>query len=397
MKIKTFEREGLKNQVTTIDEFVALIQNWYKNNTKINPDFPIGFKDMFDSAVSGVNPIPSGTDPSVIYNWQNATIDTLCSFFKEWYAWNPDLTTGLEYIQKFSWLYFENEAGLVFVGNDSGREMTYQFVELNGAKMDSSESLPLVKKWEAEIGSGMDDYIIPAGGYKNFNEFFKRELKDGMRPISSPQDSSVLVSPADAVVNMIEDNLTLDTKLQVKTQKLDIKQLLNNSPLADRFVGGTALSCILMPDVYHRYHSPIDGNVVEANEDVVGNYFGIKDFPELIHGGNVGYGYDYSVFEHFRRGYMIIETKEYGHIAMIPVGLNTIASVIFKDEYKNLPTGSNVPIKKGDEVGWFQYGGSLNILLFEEGVFPSVRIPQGQMLGTLNKKASNSTKTEFTF
>jgi phosphatidylserine decarboxylase len=58
-------------------------------------------------------------------------------------------------------------------------------------------------------------------------------------------------------------------------------------------VRGTALSCILMPDVYHHSHSPVSGEVVESNPDVAGNYFGIEDFPKLINGGgNVGYGYD---------------------------------------------------------------------------------------------------------
>jgi len=77
----------------------------------------------------------------------------------------------------------------------------------------------------------------------------------------------------------------------LKTVKL---QLLNNSQFAKNFEGGTAVSCILMPTVYHRYHAPVSGIVVESDEDVAGNYFGIDDFPKLINGGNVGYGYDYT-------------------------------------------------------------------------------------------------------
>ncbi len=383
--------------VNSITDFLKLIETWYENNTKIDPNTKKGFKELFDDAVKGVNKMPKGTDPAVAFDWKNATIITLKDFFNDWYNWNPDITTGLNMIQKFSWLYYENPTGLDFVSTDTGFCITYQFVQLNGQKMDSEESKALVKQWEDEIGPGMNDYIIPPGGYNCFNEFFKRELKDGKRPVSYDDDDSVLVSPADAVVNMIDDNLSLETRLPVKTQKLNIKQLLNNSSLAEKFVGGTALSCILMPDVYHRYHSPVSGIVVEANEDVAGDYFGIKDFPELMHGGNVGYGYDYSVFEHFRRGYLIIKTENYGHIAMIPVGLNTIASVIFMDQFRNLPTGSNIPIKKGEEVGWFQYGGSLNILLFESGVFPSIRIPQGQMLGKLNEKKEKMIRKELIF
>jgi phosphatidylserine decarboxylase len=211
---------------------------------------------------------------------------------------------------------------------------------------------------------------------------------------------------------MIDDNLTMDRKLPVKTQRLDVPALLDESPLAREFAGGTALSCILMPDVYHRFHSPVTGRVVESNEDVIGDvehavtnphdvsegcYFGIENFPELLDGGNVGYGYDYSVFERFRRGYLIIDTQRYGYVAMIPVGLNTIASVVFNDEFKKI-TARDEPraISKGDEIGYFQYGGSLNILLFQRGVFSSVRIPQGQSIGTMSP-IDRDKKRQFSF
>ena len=146
-----------------------------------------------------------------------------------------------------------------------------------------------------------------------------------------------------------------------------------------------------MPDVYHRFHSPVSGDVVESNSDVSGAYFGIDDFPNLLNGGNVGYGYNYAIFEQFRRGYAIIDTKGYGYVAIIPVGLNTIASVIFEDKFKRIKYGDTpVPIDKGDEFGYFQYGGSLNILLFEEGVYSSIRVPQGQGIGTMTKPLPTS-------
>ncbi|AKB33194.1 Phosphatidylserine decarboxylase [Methanosarcina siciliae HI350] len=380
-----------KVEINSIDQFTELIAAWYKENYH-------GFADKYKAAVKNIQPIPPDTDPDVMYDWKDATIEDLCNFFQAWYAWNPDLTTGLEYIQKFSWLYYKNEAGLEFVSTDPGNLMTFYYVELDGQKMDSPASKELVAKWMNELGSKMDDYIIPEGGYVSFNQFFTRELKEGKRPISGVDDDSVVVSPADAVINMIEDNLSIDTPINVKTQKLNVRQLLNQSELAVHFEGGTAVSCILMPNVYHRYHAPVSGLVVESDEDVAGNYFGIDNFPELINGGNVGYGYDYSVFEHFRRGYMIIKTEKYGYVAMIPVGLNTIGSVIFEEKFKKVTPENAVEIRKGDEVGYFQYGGSLNILLFEKGCFPAIRIPQRQIIGTLEEKeTADKPKLQFSF
>jgi len=365
----------------TIEEFLACVIAMYESNHD-------GFQDKFDAAVMGVEPRPDGTPDDVWFNWRGATINTLIDFFQDWYTWSPVVESGLQKIQQFSWLYYQNDAGVDFVRRQgSGRLMTQYFVVVNGMKYDDRSSQSLVREWEKELGDKMNDYIVPPKGFQTFNEFFARELKPNMRPVTAAGDDSVAVSPADAIINMIDDSLSVDRPLNVKTQKITPRNLLHGSPLAEQFNGGTALSCILMPDVYHRFHAPVSGRVVEADEDVAGSYFGIEDFPKLINGGNVGYGYDYSVFEHFRRGYVIIKTEKYGHVAMVPVGLNTIASVIFDERFKKVKPGDKpIPITKGDEIGYFQYGGSLNILLFEKGVFPAVRIPQGEGIGKMNTK-----------
>lgn len=363
--------------ILTLDSFLARLRDWHRDDHQ-------GFRTLFDNAVKFVNPIPAGTDPNVVHDWKNATIDDLCAFFTDWYAWLPDVPTGLEYIQRFSWLYYENPYGLVFVTTGAGREMTELFVTLRGQYMDSAASLPLVARWEKELGDQMDQFVVPPGGFQNFNQFFAREVKPGMRPISAPDDDSIVVASADCIINMIVDNLALDTRLTVKTVSLDITQLLDGSKYAEKFVGGTAVSCILMPNTYHRFHAPVGGQVVESNADVEGLYFGINDFPDLLDRGNVGYGYDYSVFERFRRGYLIYQTEGFGYVGMVPVGLNTIASVIFDDRFKRIGPGDMpAPVSKGEEIGYFQYGGSLNILLFEPGRFSSLSMLQGQRIGQL--------------
>lgn len=379
-----------------IQPFIQQIRNWYDTDDT-------GFRTFFDAAVENVKPIPEGIDESIKKDWQGATIDTLCAFFEEWYEWLPGVPEGLDYIQKFSWLYYKNEYGLAFVTKGKGYDMTKQFVDLRGDYLDSADSTDLVDRWINELGGAdavCSEFVCPAQGtphqgFSNFNDFFARELntETKSRPITAPDDDSVVVAPADSVINMIVDDLTLETKIAVKTVFLNVKELLNNSSYADRFLGGTAVSCILMPDTYHYYHAPVSGKVVESNEDVAGEYFGINDFPGLLNDDNVGYGYSYSVFEHFRRGYLVIETANYGCVGMIPVGLNTIASVIFEEPFKNITDSTNgVEVKKGDRIGCFKYGGSLNILLFEKDRFPSLNIMQGQQIGLLIGESESEVK-----
>ena len=371
----------IQTQKLTIDNFIDLVENWYYEDYK-------GFRTLYNYAIENVKSIPVGTNPDIIYLWNNPYVDrleNLTKFFKEWYNWSPNSHSSLNYIQKFSWLYYDNQSGLDFIRTEPGYLMTKYFVELEGQKMDSLKSLHIVDKWIQEIGTEINQYKIPDGGFKSFNEFFSRELKVP-RSVSSQDDDSVVVAPVDSIINMIKNELSIDKPIQVKTQKLSLRKLLCDSKFIYNFEGGTAVSCVLTPTVYHRYHAPVSGIVVETREDVTGQYFGIKDFPKLLNQGNVGLAYDYSVFEHFRRGYIIIKTRNYGYVAMIPVGLNNISSVVFKEKFKNVDDQNPIEIKKGEEIGYFQYGGSLNILLFEKNRFPSIRIPQGQIIGTLEKK-----------
>jgi len=144
----------------------------------------------------------------------------------------------------------------------------------------------------------------------------------------------------------------------------------------------------------HHYHAPVTGAIVES--DIVdGIYNGIMDGEDWFNDFNVGESTtDFSIFEDFHRAYFIYKTKNHGYVAMIQVGLNTISSIhpsVVNKKSTLVPpargkrkAGKPVPVQKGDEVGHFAYGGSLNILLFQKGVFSSVNVLMGQRIGTLS-------------
>ncbi|WP_019607575.1 phosphatidylserine decarboxylase [Nocardiopsis sp. CNS-639] len=365
-----------QDQIQDIDEFVALIESWYRE------DFG-GFATMYDAAIRHVRPVPEDAPEEVRHDWRGRTINDLCDFFREWERWRPGVSNGLDYIEKFSWISYENDHGMVFLTSGPGCRMTALFTELQGRYMDSEASLDLADEWMRELGPRMDDYVVPAGGYRNFNEFFVRGVKRGKRPVDAPGDGSVVVAPADCVINMIVGELTEETRIPVKTVTMNVRQLLDGSDYASRFVGGTAVSCFLLPKSYHRYHSPVAGRVVESRDDVGGVYYGMRNFPEMLNKGNIVYGYDYSMFEHFRRGYLVIATGGNGNglVGMVPVGLNSIASVEFRQKFAKVTREDPVDVDKGEEIGCFKYGGSLNILLFEKGRFPALQLLQGQRIG----------------
>ena len=216
--------------------------------------------------------------------------------------------------------------------------------------------------------------------------FFTRDLKPGSRPISGIQDNSVLVSPADGVINMINNNIQMGDQIPTKGgMTLSLKELLGNSTYSEKFVGGTAMAVFLLPTNYHHYHAPISGRVVESDQEVGDRLFGMPDILDIINNGNVAYNKDYSVFQKFRHGYFIFETEEYGHIAMIPIGLQTIGSVVFEGKFKNIQNKAPVQVYKGDKLGHFAYGGSTVLLLFEKNRLSSVTVQLGQQIGNLKK------------
>jgi phosphatidylserine decarboxylase len=338
------------------------------------------FKNTLDLMLENVHDLPDGSENP----WQDKDIDDLGEFLNEWFYFLPNTHNGLDRILKFTFLYYKNLNGMKFILEEPGLSWTNSFVEERGKFMDSPESTKIIEEWLIDNSLGNEDFVLPSEGFKSFNEFFIRDLKPGARPIDDVTDNSVLVSPADGVINMIVNELELNFEIPTKGRMtMSLKTLLNDSEYAKKFVGGSALAVFLMPDNYHHYHAPISGSIVESNEDVGDRLFGMPDMLDIINNGNVAYNKDYSVFENFRHGYFIIKTETYGYVAMIPIGLQTIGSVVFEEEYQEVNNSNPIPINKGQKLGHFAYGGSTVLLIFEKNKLSSMSVQQGQRIGKL--------------
>ena len=351
---------------------------------------------------------------------------------------------ALDSIQYFAWLYYHNEPGRLMVeGIDPAdtskplptvQEFLIRFNKEYKTYMDSSASQSVVQEWVDDPRLEIDDYILTeASEYPSWNAFFARDIKISTRPVTMPDRDYVVVSPTDCIMNplvqvlqsetgeirhrLLENPLQHDTVLDVKGIPISVSSLLANAPeeLKKKFVGGSGLSCVLMPNTYHHFHSPVDGiiryaEIVEAgvgSEDAWGT-FGYSDWPNWVPlDGNVGRpGTDFSQFEGFQRGVIVIEVtydnlpkrepkRLKGLVASIPVGLDTVGSVVFAE---GVEPGARV-VKGVTGLGNFFFGGSLNILLFSpidcEGhdprdchdvqmLTPAVQTRMGNQIGILN-------------
>jgi len=383
----------------------------------------------FDRALAGMMPVVAdASNPPVNYPnpWIGATIVDFVEFFRMYFFMLPTPTgkdTGLSYILKINFLIRRNPAAIDFFNTFKSQtppatvatteffEWTYRWVTARGMWMDSLGSTETVKDWVEYVNSdeqsrnvranmsAYEGYVPnapPGYGYKSFNQYFSRIFKDynESRPISQPADKMVVTAPGDVEVNFILNYLTNETKLPVKGDQFNIKELLNGSALASRFIGGTAVSNVLEPYAYHNFHAPVDGHLLEA-VDVPGFFFGIPDGSKWFGSSNTGSpDTEFTVFGGFHRLVMIYDTGKYGLVAQVAVGLadvNTICPTV-NSEMGSVPpgscSGSSCPyVNKGKRMGYFLYGGSLNILLFEPGVFNSMDLLMGNRLGSMSPKA----------
>lgn len=201
--------------------------------------------------------------------------------------------------------------------------------------------------------------------WRTYNEFFARKLAS---PDARPIADADVVAPADSWPKKTwaidERNQLVYDDLQIKTAKIsDIAQLIgNNSQYKDAFAGGTLTHTFLDVNCYHRYHAPVDGVLKELRTvpgvSAGGGYTLWDDEEKLYYYVN---DLGFQMVE--TRACAIIETEDYGLVAMLPVGMSQICSVNW---IPTLHVGQT--LHRGDEMGFFKFGGSDIVMIFQRGV-----------------------------
>jgi len=204
------------------------------------------------------------------------------------------------------------------------------------------------------------DPDAPHYGYTSFDDFFVRELKEGARPVDDPDDTSVIVSACEAAPLKIAYDVQEYDSFWIKDQRYSMEFILNRSPLAPAFYGGTVYQGFLSPTTYHRFNSPVDGYIYDL-EVIEGTYFAQPYFDDENLLFNEAQQYMCHICA--RTIYWIIaDNPLIGLMAFIPLGMSDVSSV-----ESVVKKGDRV--KKGQEVGMFHFGGSSHLLVFRKGVY----------------------------
>jgi phosphatidylserine decarboxylase len=180
--------------------------------------------------------------------------------------------------------------------------------------------------------------------FNNFNQFFTRKLKADARPIDT--SSTVVVSPADGKILAYADISNSD--FIIKGYRFDVSTFLDNPDLAQKYHDGALLIIRLAPADYHRFHFPVSGNV-SPNKKIDGDYYSVNPFALRKKA---------EIFCLNKREYTILSNPLFGDVVMAEVGATMVGSIeqTFKGSYAN----------KGEEKGYFKFGGSTVVLLFKK-------------------------------
>ena len=228
------------------------------------------------------------------------------------------------------------------------------FVQAYGEFLDSPASAQHLDTFTSLPNYNVDDYFVSPSGWLTFNQFFAREMKPGKRPIAEPRNDKVIVSPADAVF-MGQWPIQEDSTITAKGASWRISELLDGSPYADEFRGGIYTHSFLYIDDYHRYHVPVAGEIKEIRNISGRVYMDVTREADGSFGVVDGDTYQFSQ----ERGLVIIDSPEVGLVAVLPIGMSYVSSV-------NLTPDVGATLQKGDEFGFFLFGGSDIVILFQD-------------------------------
>lgn len=219
---------------------------------------------------------------------------------------------------------------------------------LYGSYCDLALSKGKIQKFIRELNIDMSDFEVPREGFRNFNEFFFRKFKKDR--IFLEQGESVFMSPCEAKL-LAYENIDVHKLVQVKGLTYPLTELIGSDSLSAGYGGGSCLIFRLNPANYHRFHFVDQGTCTPATR-VKGRYYSVN--PIALQRME-------KVFCANKREWSILDSENFGEILYVEVGATFVGSIV--QTYQ-----PNEKVRRGEEKGYFKFGGSTLILFLKKGM-----------------------------
>jgi len=214
-----------------------------------------------------------------------------------------------------------------------------------GNRMDAAASRKKVQPFIEQYDIDVSELADAPESYRTFNEFFYRKLKPCARPIAAGANEIAL--PADGRHLVLPDIAACESFF-VKGVRFDLAALLRDASLAERFAHGSMLISRLCPVDYHRFHFPFGGTPA-ASTVVTGPFYSVS--PIALRRRP-------SILWENQREITVLRTETLGDVLLLEIGATCVGSIV-----QSFTPGQSAA--KGGEKGYFRFGGSCCITIFE--------------------------------
>jgi phosphatidylserine decarboxylase len=290
-----------------------------------------------------------------------------------------DRSTGLivrenvpVYIKSAMRLMSRTVLGRTVTNTDKVKKLLTALTLKQDAKMNSTKSVKLIPAFIKTHKLNLAEVEKPISEYKTFNEFFSRRLKPGLRNDAVPGDDTICLSPADCRLNVF-DSIESSKKLWIKGTHFTVGALLgaydSDGSVAAKFSGGQLAIARLAPQDYHRWHLPVTCTL-QTRFPIAGGYQTVNP---------IAVRKQVDVYTENSRVICPMKTSEFGDVILVAIGAAMVGSIKF-DEclchpnrkafqpvcHNGLCMQGQKRLKFG-EHGYFQFGGSTCLLLFQAG------------------------------
>ena len=216
-----------------------------------------------------------------------------------------------------------------------------------GRRMSTPQSAARVGPFIEQYGLDAVEFADAPQSFRSFNEFFYRKLKAGARPVDGDETSAVF--PADGR-HLGFARASEIGSVFVKGQTFDLEKLLGDRVLAARYADGALILSRLCPVDYHRFHFPVAGT---------------PGTPRLLNGplfsvSPIALRKRLAYLRENKRVVTPLDSPHFGRVLLLEIGATCVGSI----QQTFVPAQ---PVEKGAEKGYFAFGGSSTITLFEPG------------------------------
>ncbi|WP_085316719.1 phosphatidylserine decarboxylase family protein [Derxia lacustris] len=219
--------------------------------------------------------------------------------------------------------------------------------------------------WKAGVWDQMvHDASQPGYGFDSWNSFFIRQFVPGARPFKGDAKYQINIG-CETTPWQYENNLGPQAEFWVKDVNYSLLDIFaGHERWARKFEGGQLYQGFLSATHYHRWSAPLDGKLVHSWVQP-GTYFAQRPWQREGKGTWEGTESQPYLGHVAARAIFIFEHETCGHVALVCIGMVEVSTCVIAPGFTVENGAEPVIVKRGTEIGHFEFGGSTHMMIFE--------------------------------